>query len=105
MTKNQVNYLLVLATLIVVWLYLNTFSMLAMVQKRNAAAGRAITPTMAGGEAPGFSRAAGDKDRRALMEYLAEIKKRSEARMPASANIVKTAETKAPVSVVPEKKQ
>jgi hypothetical protein len=105
MTKNQVNYLLVLATLVVVWLYLNTFSMMAMVQKRNAAPARTIAPTMAGGEAPGFSRAAGDKDRRALMEYLAEIKKRSEARTPASANVVKPAETKAPVPAVPEKKQ
>ena len=105
MTKNQINYLLVLATLIVVWLYFNTFSMLAMVQKRVAAQGRMPVPTMGGGEAPNFTRATGDRDRRALTEYLAEIKRRSEAKMPASANIAQTTGAKAPVPVVPEKKK
>jgi hypothetical protein len=93
MTKNQVNYLLALATLVVVWLYFNTFSMLAMVQKRNAMSNRAPVSMAGVGEATSSPRAFGNRDRRALSDYLAEIKKRSEAKMPASAETLNPAGT------------
>ncbi len=93
MTKNQINYLLVLATLVVVWLYFNTFVMGAMALKRNAGGGRSAVPMIAGGQAPYFPGAYGNRDPRTGMPSLDDIRKMAEAKMPA------------PAPAVPEKKQ
>ncbi len=100
MTKNQINYLLALATLVVVWLYFNTFFGGAMAQKRTM--GRMPVSMMDGGQAPYFPKA---RTTRTGMPSLEEIKRMAEARKrPSSTDIANTATVKAPVVAVPEKK-
>jgi len=104
MTKNQVNYLLVLATLVVVWLYLNTFVMGALVQKKAAAFGRAPVASLAN-ENPYLSRSYRNREARTGRPSLEEIKKMIEARKAEASKAMTTPGAQAPsVPVVPEKK-
>ena len=107
MTKNQVNYLLALATLVVVWLYLNTFFMAALVQKKSAAMyGRSPVASLTGGEEAYFPRSSGSREYRSGRPSLEEIKKMIEARKAAAQATMKAPGVPVPVPapVVPEKK-
>lgn len=103
MTKNQINYLLALATLVVVWLYFNTFFGGAMAQKKMTSFGRTPVPMMEGGQAPYFPRT---RTPRTGMPSLEEIKKMAEAKkLPMQTDVAAATSVKAPVVAVPEKKQ
>ena len=102
MTKNQVNYLLALATLVVVWLYFNTFFEGAMAHKKATGFGRMPASMMEGGSAPFMPRSY--RTGKSGMPSLEELKKMAAARMPTPSEIAKNSGAKVPTAVVPEKK-
>jgi len=105
MSKNQINYILALATLVVVWLYLNTF-IGGAIAKKNAGFGRMPVAGLEGTEAPYFPRNYRNRpSSRAAMPSMDELKKLMESRKSAVANTSTPRDIKAPVPVAAEQKK